>query len=177
MANEFYVQLTCTEDVAGLHACDRDVHDGDSIIDVMSAACRCLSNSGRVTFDVGGFGQPKWPVDVAVDLAVVAEQVPRVLLGLMCRDRNVELDFYEQGIQRLLSFEPVEDDRIRVTCRSGSDGWTPDPDEYVSSVSDLVRMLNDFARKFEKIVSELCPSIAYNASFREWSNLVGRADG
>jgi hypothetical protein len=148
--------------------CDeRIVSAGNELAPVMSAICRWLGKHDVVQFVVNGFGQQGWPVDVVVDLAVVVEQIPSVLAGLL-RDREVDLDFYEQGIQRLVTFAPTDGGEVRVSCRGGVGGWSPAPDEYVLKGRDVVSMLETFAQSFADIAIEACPGPASEKAFRAW---------
>ncbi len=134
---------------------------------VMSAICKWLAKYDIVRFEVAGFGQAVWPVDVAVDLAVVVEQIPSVLRGLL-QKREVNLDFYEQGIQRLLTCAAVDDEHGRVSCRSGLSGWTPVPDEYVLERRDAPVMLKTLGESFVNVADRACPGPTSNRAFRAW---------
>ena len=134
---------------------------------VMSAICKWLAQHGVVLFEVGGFGQAKWPVDIGVDLAVVAEQIPDLLDGLVHR-RVFDLDFYEQGIQRVVTFEPADHDELRVSCRSGT-SWTPAPDEYALSRRDIIEMFAVFGKTFADAAHARCPGPVSHEAFQAWS--------
>jgi hypothetical protein len=133
---------------------------------VMSTICEWLAQRGVILFEVSGFGQLKWPVDVGVDLAVVAEQIPDVLEGLACR-RAVDLDFYEQGIQRLVSFEPADHDELSVSCRSGT-AWAPTPDEYLASRRDVIETFVTFGKTFADVANARCPGPVSHETFQAW---------
>ena len=155
--------------------CNQDVvSGGGELAPIMSAICRWLARYELVRFEVSGFGQEKWPVDVSVDLAVVAEQIPGVLQGLL-EQREVELDFYEQGIQRLLTFERATDDEVTVSCRSGVTGWEPVPQEYVVGRRDVIEMLWRFGQRFADIARAECPGPTSQAPFRVWLAELGAA--
>ena len=73
----------------------------DDIRSILADLCR--SAGPETVFTVSGFGQECWPVDVEVDLLVCMEQLPR-LIKMLSQGLRHELDFYEQGLERLLSF-------------------------------------------------------------------------
>src|SRR5471032_2614651 len=84
----------------------------DDIRSILIDVCEALSN--YVQFNVSGFGQDNWPVDVATDLAVFLEQLPYFMIAISAGE-NFELQFYEQGIRS-------EERRVGKECRSR---WSP----------------------------------------------------
>jgi hypothetical protein len=133
---------------------------------VMSTICRWLARQDVVVFEACGFGEQRWPVDVGVDLAVVAQQIPDILHGLLDR-RAVDLDFYEQGLQRLVTFEPVDQDNVHVACRSGT-SWTPTPDVYAVACRDVSAMFAIFGKMFAEVAQSNCPGPVSHEMFQSW---------
>jgi hypothetical protein len=166
MKDAFDIRLTRVDSEMRSGRDEVAVRGSGELAVVLSTICRWLARHGVVLFEVGGFGQVRWPVDVAVDLAVVAEQVPAVLEGLALR-RTVDLDFYEQGIQRLLTFEPADNDQLKVSCRSGT-AWTPIPDEYLQLRSEVLEMFAVLGKIFIDTALDKCPGPASHETFQAW---------
>lgn len=175
MTDGFQIRLVRVVASERSSASDEGIATSEDLPAVMSEICQSLARAGVVHFEVSGFGQPKWPVDVSTDLAVVAEQLPEVLAGLGRSEGEVALDFYEQGIQRLLSFERAGVDDVRVTCRSGQLGWDPDPHEHVVKRRELVRMLCTLGDEFANVARIECPLAASHPAFRAWLTQLGLA--
>lgn len=56
--------------------------EDDDISTVIQELCEVLEDTGIVQFRVGGFGQDIWPVDVAIDLASILEQIPEAIRSI-----------------------------------------------------------------------------------------------
>lgn len=76
--------------------------------------------SDKSRFVVSGFGQEKWPVSVDTDLPIFLEQLPDLLKSIESR-KNFRLDFYEQGVERYLSFI-LSDAEYSISCISFTGG-------------------------------------------------------
>lgn len=125
-------------------------------------ACSALSDAGGGSFHIGGFGSDEWSLDVAYDLSAFMEQLPLLLAGVR-EHREVEVDLYSQGIERTLTFRPVED-RILIHCASRTD-WVPSPEFESLAQNELVAMLSklaeDFARGLKAIDSRLSDVVPF----------------
>jgi hypothetical protein len=89
----------------------------DDVRSIFSDICQFIDRNGE--FIVSGFGQERWPVDVVTDLPVLLEQMPSIVSAM--RDgKATELDFYEQGIERSISFSPSSSGYL-ATCTSQTD--------------------------------------------------------
>jgi len=64
------------------------------------------------------------------DFAIVADQLPDALLAFTRREQVVEINFAEQSIQTIVSFERFADG-VHVSCRTALSWWTPVPATYV----------------------------------------------
>jgi hypothetical protein len=171
----FHIGLSLNSDdrrpeVAGLTPFSDAVEYDAELDDVRSLvfeACQSLAESDAVAFRVEGFGQSPWPVDVATDLPTVIEQLPG-LFGWLKSDAEHEfqLDFYEQGLERSLTFRRLGAD-VNITCTSQTD-WEPSPQDELIERPRLEGMLDDLLRQFVTGVERLRPDIAGHAVFREW---------
>jgi hypothetical protein len=109
--------------------------DFDSIV---MDLCAVLAESD-CSFEISGFGQYEWPVDVRYDLSTLMEQFPETLSQIRSGG-SAEIDLYGQGVQRSLRFEPRGNGLVSVLCESRTD-WTPEPATELTSYSDLLFML------------------------------------
>lgn len=135
----------------------------DDIRSILEDICEAVASEGQ--FVVSGFGQDPWPVDVATDLVVFLEQLPD-LLHAIADGVSAELDFYEQGIERSLSFTPVADD-YAVKCASLT-GWHPNPElERISRVA-LHRMLTAVLDEFLHQVRQISPELLGHPWLKAW---------
>jgi hypothetical protein len=163
MAESFEMRLTVTREAPRDNSL---MSEEEGLARAIDEICAWLAKNDAVRFEVAGFGST-WRVDVATDLSVVAEQLPTVLAGLR-RSREVELDFYEQGIQRVVTFDRADEQVVRVSCRSGLAAWSPMPGELLMKRRDVVQMLETFARTFIEVANAACPGPASHRTFRAW---------
>jgi len=136
--------------------------------ELVSHVCKAFADCQAVVFEVQGFGQEKWPVDVATDLSVVVEQLPSVLARLRRGDPAVELDFYEQGVERVVCFESRADDGLTVSCLSSSAHWQPNPAEYSCPRSEIISMLSGVLDCFAMWTRVIFPKVDEYPPFAEW---------
>ncbi|MBK6686014.1 MAG: hypothetical protein IPG45_16190 [Deltaproteobacteria bacterium] len=147
---------------------DSELHDVNTII---MDVCRSLGDSNAFAFRVSGFGDLHWPVDVATDLATVLEQLPGALLGLR-QGLAFQIDFFEQGVQRRLEFEP-EGSRYHVICLSGTE-WRPNPPFEFVDAKALDAMLRAVGQAFVASTKNLLPDTAAHPWFVAYaSGLAG----
>lgn len=139
----------------------------DELVHVLAAQCRALARTEGVSFEVGGFGQDRWPVDVETDLAVVLEQLPGVFSGLRRRGEPFKLDFYEQGIERFLTCTPT-DDRVTFECASAALHWSPGPAVEIVGSAEAERMFRALHTTYATAVERVCPWLARALAFERW---------
>jgi hypothetical protein len=138
---------------------------GDDYDTLVIEACSALSEAGGSRFHISGFGSDEWPLDVAYDLSAFMEQFASLLAGVRER-RDVEVDLYSQGVERTLSFRPVEN-LVVIHCESRTD-WVPNP-EYESLVlSELVTMLSKLAEDFARGLKSINSELSRVAPFARW---------
>lgn len=85
----------------------------DDVGSVLRDICEILDRLGA-RFVVRICSDQLWPVTVRTDMLVVLEQITDVL-ALVSRDQTATLDFYEQGIERVVKFVP-KGDIVEITC-------------------------------------------------------------
>jgi hypothetical protein len=117
-------------------------------------------------FAVSGFGQDVWPVDVRTDLAVFLEQMPNALRAIKER-KSAEIDFYEQGVERSIAFEP-DGTQYLATCKTWSTTWQPHPSIEEISADSLEQMLLAARDEFMRALTMMAPSLADHSWIKEW---------
>lgn len=137
----------------------------DGPIAILIAICEVFEISESIVFLVSGFGQEQWPVDCRTDLLTVIEQVPFILKKISKQDFSFQLDFYEQGIERLLIFEE-ENHQVRVNCVSRTN-WTPD-DAIYTEKDKVLMMFEHFYYRFLEYSQILCPNLADHILLNDW---------
>lgn len=137
----------------------------DDPIAILIAICEVFEISESIVFLVSGFGQEQWPVDCRTDLLTVIEQVPFILKKISKQDFSFQLDFYEQGIERLLIFEE-ENHQVRVNCVSHTN-WTPGDAIYIEKDKILV-LFEQFYHHFLEYSQILCPNLANHSLLSDW---------
>ncbi|MEO3756081.1 hypothetical protein [Streptomyces sp. B6B3] len=135
--------------------------DSDALV---MDACGLLATTD-CRFRVSGFGQDEWPVDVAYDLSTVIEQVPQALDDFR-EGFDAEIDFYGQGVERLVTFAPDgETTQVRCTSRTS---WTPDPEMISCSHHDVENLLTSLEREFVTSLRLASPTLAALPPFATW---------
>ncbi|TDC28022.1 hypothetical protein E1265_00345 [Streptomyces sp. 8K308] len=118
-------------------------------------------------FRVEGFGDPHWALDIGYDFSSVMEQLPDVLAAIR-RRASAHLDFYGQGVERLLEFS-FADDHVLISCESRT-AWTPDPSIERIDATELETMLGDLAREFSRAAIRVDPRLADLSPFADWAS-------
>jgi hypothetical protein len=167
--SDFQVQLH-VPDVESESSFAPDPDDLDSETAALIEVCSALASIEGVEFIVSGFGQKRWPVDVETDLAVFLEQLPEVMSWLRSPSGTTEIDFYEQGVERILYFFAVPG-AVGIRCESKTQ-WRPNPSEIVMSREVVVTMLTDVRDNFIAAAKRFCPTISRDAMFRAWEEAV-----
>ncbi len=138
----------------------------DNELTVLSDVCDALHEINAVAFNVAGFGQDVWPVDVRTDLLTILDQIPDALSAMRCNEQFT-LDFFEQGIERKLTFIILNDQRLTVRCTSRTE-WVPDPVSYEMPKSEMQFMKSQLARQFLRLSRQVCPKLVRHPYFFEW---------
>jgi hypothetical protein len=127
--------------------------------------CEALEETGT-TFAVSGFGDPHWPVDVQFDLASVVPQLPQVMSDLAAK-RPTEINFYEQGVQRIVEMTPQGSSTVLLHCKSFGN-WVPLSADETMKLADLEEMLGSLAFKFAGAVAKIYPELATVPPLPQW---------
>ena len=138
--------------------------DEDDVRSILMDVCDALGSGSE--FEVCGFCEDVWPVDIRTDLAVFLEQVPNVLRAVRER-KSAEIDFYEQGIERSIAFEP-DGAKYSATCTTWSTTWQPHPSVEEISADSLEQMLLAARDEFMRVLTTMTPSLANHSWIRDW---------
>jgi hypothetical protein len=140
----------------------------DDVRSILMDVCRKIGRGGE--FVVSGFGQDPWPADVQTDLPVFLEQLPEILRAVH-EMTVVEIDFYEQGLQRSIALSPDSDSYVAV-CTSGMT-WQPNPPIERIDREDLEEMLTAAKEVFLRAFREMAPGLAGHPWVRRWLEGAG----
>lgn len=162
---KFNILLNSRVPIAPLPGTHDYVPDLDGITSLLSDACESLEDTGQIRFEVIGFGEERWPVDVGTDLAIVIEQIPAVLDAL-ARGESATLGFYEQGVERVLDMMP-HGGEVTVYCGSML-AWQPEPNTIHMPIDELQAMLQQFLESFADLVRQRRPDLFEHPWFRSW---------
>lgn len=147
----------------------------DDVGSVLHDICEALDLAG-VSFLARVCSDQDWPVTVRTDLHVVIEQLNDVLVALTRRD-IARLDFYEQGIERTVSFLP-NNGTVLIECTDMIPDATSKQETVILSrnlvIEELIRLAEDFLR----VARMHCPELTSHPWFEEWATaLMSSSDG
>ena len=125
----------------------------DDVRSIIAHLCDAVSDKG--VFIVSGFGQERWPVD-SLDLADFLEQLPEALLAI-ASGREAIIDFYEQGIERTITFSS-EGEVYLLSCVSGT-CWQPNPPAETMDRRALEEMLSAAKSNFIQFIEKAAPEL------------------
>ncbi|HMA91705.1 MAG TPA: hypothetical protein VKP30_03420, partial [Polyangiaceae bacterium] len=122
--------------------------DNDDVRTMLADVCAALEETVSVRFIVRAFDEMEWPVSLSTDLCVLLEQLPQVAHATENK-QAFDLDFFEQGLERTLHFQPDGLDFI-VSCTSYHSRWVPAMEAERISMAEirgvLGRLIHEFGR-------------------------------
>jgi len=168
--NGFYLKLECSgESNSCLNDHKPDYSpEYDNINTLLSDLCDVLGDHSGLKFSVSGFGGNAWPVDVRTDLLTVVEVLNEIINRISCGAYNFDLDLYEQGMERKLFFQEVND-MIVVTCESNT-AWVPSENKIEMKKEEVRKMFFDLKFSFCSIAESVCPLLTNHSWYKDWSN-------
>ncbi|MDO0933776.1 hypothetical protein QQY66_19565 [Streptomyces sp. DG2A-72] len=102
---------------------------------------------------------------MSYDMSALMEQLPELLRRLKSEGRG-EVDFYSQGVERVVTFERVAAAYV-LRCHSRT-SWKPSPEvEYVESVK-MESMVAELASAFSTGLEAASSEISTLEPFRGW---------
>ena len=136
--------------------------EADSCEELLSLICSQIQDDNTHTFKVEGFDQIQ-SVDCRTDLLCVIEQIPEILANITNRNFNFNLDFYEQGVEKILEFKDNEK-YVKVLCRDMLSGNLIFKENNVSKkcLEDMFKNIYD---EFLKVTQIMCPYILNHKQF------------
>jgi hypothetical protein len=133
--------------------------------------CCEFEKSQIMKFQIDGFGQNSWTVDIATDFVIFLEQLPNFTRWLMNQPSELfELSFYEQGLERNLIFQFQKQDCI-IKCQSWG-RWQPTFEVENISYKELKQMIKILVFQFIRAVQDNFPETYQNNSFQVWKGKV-----
>jgi hypothetical protein len=138
----------------------------DDVRSILSDICEALADTSSADFIVSGFGQERWPVDVRTDFPVFLEQLPKALTSVELGS-SFSLDFYEQGIERVMHFERTGEE-YSARCESQIE-WKPQPAIETINRLELRKMLSDVRENLMQFLSLHAPRVAAHPWMRDWA--------
>lgn len=126
--------------------------------------CAVLADTDA-EFKAAGFGQERWPVDIAYDLSTVVEQLPSAI-GALRNGQAAEIDMYGQGVERLVHMNP-HGGTVEMRCLSRT-SWKPTPEIESADMSDLLAMLEGLAESFAESLVRASPRLIDLEPFASW---------
>jgi hypothetical protein len=142
--------------------------ENDDVRSILVDFCRYVGRRG--VFHISGFGQDPWPVDVNTDLPVLLEQLPMAIKAIAIGN-VAEIDFYEQGLERAVSFVPKDAGYV-ISCSSQT-SWRPNPSTEEMHGDRLQVMLESIVAEFVRAMRETSPTLAGHPWVLQW--LAGNA--
>jgi len=143
-----------------------ECEDYDCKETILADICEIFEESKKIKFDVIGFGIEKWPVDCMFDLLSVVGELPDIINSFYQNSYDFNLDFYEQGLERMLIFKEKEDSII-IMCESHNK-WIPDHQIEHISKSGLVKMILELYNKFIIYTECLCGHLLEHPLMKEF---------
>jgi len=137
--------------------------DEDDVRLMLFDICNSLGAGSR--FIISGFGQDQWPVDTTTDLVTYLEQLPMAIISLRNGD-DFEIDFYEQGIERRISFSKIAEKYV-LECFSSTE-WQPDPRLEEISLPKIFNMPEDNLEDFLNYIKNYFRELSDHPWIREW---------
>jgi hypothetical protein len=136
------------------------------IITLIQELCQLLQATSQAQFNVSGFGQDVWPVDVAVDLSIILEQLPEAIDAVIEDNYPFQLDFYEQGIERRLDFDK-HNNLVKISCYSATN-WIPNPSSILVEEEKVATQLLALRDSFLQATTRLLPEISSLERLNRW---------
>lgn len=137
--------------------------DQDDVRSILVDVCRAIGSRGQ--FIISGFGDNRWPVDVCTDLPIFLEQLPSVLRAFN-EGAAIDIDFYEQGVERSISFEAIGDQYL-AKCTSRTD-WQPCPATEEIDRHELEEMFLTAREEFMRALRGMSSELARHPWIQRW---------
>lgn len=142
----------------------------DDVRSVLTDLCDILADVEGTRLVVCGFDAAPWRASVRADLPVVLEQLPDLLRGFRART-TVELDFFEQGLERAVRFSGAGP-TLKVTCVSRQTTWSPRIQAIAMTREATYDMFRGLADTFIRVARDACPRLVEHPWIVSWASAV-----
>ncbi|WP_437710858.1 hypothetical protein WMF45_37975 [Sorangium sp. So ce448] len=139
----------------------------DDLGSVLRDICEALEAAG-VGFHVRVCSDEYWPVTVRTDLLVVIEQLGDAL-GLLAQGQVGKLEFYEQGVERVVLLTPCGGEFL-IQCNDLIVKPTSHTDTVSVSCELVLKELVGLADDFLRVSKICCGQLASHHWFVEWAD-------
>jgi len=129
-----------------------------------------LLDQNQYQFVVSGFDVTPWPTDVRYDLHLVLEQLPTTLSRVR-RGQAATLDFFGQGLERIVDLAPLPDSMYELRCRSGM-SWHPTFDKETRRGEDIVDDMEQLSEAFADGLRKVSPELRHSQALVDWIALT-----
>ncbi|MEO1174058.1 MAG: hypothetical protein AAFX94_18725 [Myxococcota bacterium] len=144
---------------------ERRLEEFDDVSAVLVEVCQALSRDPRLEFSVPTFDGIVPAPDIGTDLPVVLEQLPAIQHA-MFQTQPTRLDFYEQGLEVRVRFQP-QHTQFKPTLERLVDG---EPLTSLDSLpaSVLMAMFSELATRFDGVAVQAYPGLVNSPVYTEW---------
>ncbi|MFE6799895.1 hypothetical protein [Paenibacillus chitinolyticus] len=96
----------------------------------------------------------------------IVEQVPDILEKVRNGTFSFQLDFYEQGVERLIVFTE-ESNFVKATCTSRTN-WIPNPSTIFMEKAEVQTMFENMYNNFLAFSEVLCSDLINDPLLNDW---------
>lgn len=139
----------------------------EDLVSVLVEICSRLQELGY-EFNVQICSVREWPVDVRTDLAVIVEQLPDALDAL-ADGREDRLEFYEQGVERVVALRNQSDGVLVAWWRLTASTASPMESAVVPRTL-VAEALGGLGREFLSAANTRCGRLAQTPTFFQYSS-------
>lgn len=144
------------------------LEDGRAIIEDI---CEYFEDTKKVLFQIYGLDNIKWKVDCHFDLVVVIEQLPEIISKIRKGNYNFKLDFYEQGIERLLVFSNNNNANEVILKDINKVNKNEIKETYIKK-EKIFEIFNNLYNNFLLYSEVLCSDLSNNKLLKSWMKII-----
>lgn len=145
--------------------------DFDNYISVLIDICDLLKASRAVKLTVDGFNGLDWNLACDWDLLCIAESFDETLYNMVNKNYNFSLEFFEQGIERVLEFKAIDFNLVEINCLSFVNR-EPLAEKIFINGSALKIMIVQLVKDFIGAASQVCGYLLDVPLIKEYLNKI-----
>jgi|688.fasta_scaffold278031_2 hypothetical protein len=126
-----------------------EIEDTSSLI---SSICECIFDRNAASFRISGCGDENWRIDTLFDLPTFIEQLPESLNMARSGENTINIDLYEQGVERQICFERKNDCYLINVVSNNN--CISNKSEVIKT-SDLVLIFKSLRNNFLRLSEEI----------------------